>query len=71
MSQLTTEERSLSRQELRALWRRSLRRPGCRRHPQGDQAGLITLKAAVTMVLLDHAGIPTTSGSGKEGPHHG
>lgn len=59
---LTTEERSLSPTELKSLWERSLRRPGCRRHPQGHAAGLYTLQRAVTMVLQDHQGTPCTAG---------
>ena len=64
---LTTEERSLSGQELKKLWRSQMRRPGAARHPRGESAGLQVLQSAVVMVLLDHQGTPLISG--KEDGH--
>lgn len=51
---MTTEERSLTRPELRRLWKRSLSAPGRRGsvpHPAGDRAGILQLKEAVCLVL--------------------
>lgn len=66
---LTTEERALSRRELKQLWRTQMRRPGAVRHPMGEAAGFQALQSAVVMVLQDHQGTPHTSG--KEGDGHG
>jgi hypothetical protein len=44
------------------------RKPGHARHPRGESAGLVTLRAAFTEVIADHLGQPQTMG--KEGEAH-
>lgn len=56
---LTTEERSLTSIELKQAWLKNLRRPGRRLHPSCEAAGLITLRKAFAMVVIDQAGTPT------------
>jgi len=65
----TTHERGLSGHELRTLMRGDLGRPGHARHPRGDSAGLLTLRAAFTAVIADHLGQPHATGKG--GANHG
>lgn len=45
------------------------RKPGHARHPRGESAGLVTLRAAFTEVIADHFGQPQTMGKG--GASHG